>query len=188
MLQYSPAQYFENVFVSFLQIKINIKVVDKDRHNHPVINAKISISIDNHKEFDVITNDKGEAMFDATTSMKNLSLQIVDADDSIQNPMFELQDEQYFLKEGNVHIKILEREVSLLKNIVSGFFFLEFTFYLFFSTRSILKLQVAPGSDNTVTFPYRLKLITLRNLSKHLMNTEAFNFVCLKVPKRLLPK
>ena len=171
-----------------MQIKINIKVVDKDRHNHPVINAKISISIDNHKEFDVITNDKGEAMFDATTSMKNLSLQIVDADDSIQNPMFELQDEQYFLKEGNVHIKILEREVSLLKNIVSGFFFLEFTFYLFFSTRSILKLQVAPGSDNTVTFPYRLKLITLRNLSKHLMNTEAFNFVCLKVPKRLLPK
>ena len=113
LLQYSPAQYFENVFVSFLQIKINIKVVDKDRHNHPVINAKISISIDNHKEFDVITNDKGEAIFDATTSMKNLSLQIVDADDSIQNPMFELQDEQYFLKEGNVHIKILEREVSI---------------------------------------------------------------------------
>ena len=169
-----------------MQIKINIKVVDKDRHNHPVINAKISISIDNHKEFDVITNDKGEAMFDATTSMKNLSLQIVDADDSIQNPMFELQDEQYFLKEGNVHIKILEREVSLLKNIVSGFF-LEFIFYLFVSTRSILKLQVAPGSDNTMTFPYRSKLITLRNLSKHLINTEAFNFVYLKVPKRLQP-
>ena len=111
-----------DVWISLVTIKINIKVVDKDRHNHPVINAKISISIDNHKEFDVIANDKGEAMFDATTSMKNLSLQIVDADDSIQNPMFELQDEQYFLKEGNVHIKILEREVSLLKNIVSGFF------------------------------------------------------------------
>ena len=115
LLQYSPAQYFENVFVSFLQIKINIKVVDKDRHNHPVHYAKIAISIDNNndKEFDVMTNDKGEAMFEGSTSMKNLALKIVDADDSIQNPMFELQDEQYFLKEGNVHIKILEREVSL---------------------------------------------------------------------------
>ena len=85
--------------------------------------AKIAISIDNinNKELDVVTNDKGEAMFEASTSMKNLALKIVDADDSIQNPMFELQDEQYFLKEGNVHIKILEREVNIksLKVLIS---------------------------------------------------------------------
>ena len=83
--------------------------------------AKIAISIDNHKEFDIITDDKGEAMFEASTSMKNLALKIVDVDDSIRNPMLELQDEQYFLKEGNVDIKILEREVNIksLKVLIS---------------------------------------------------------------------
>ena len=95
--------------------------MDKDRHNHPVPYAKIAISIDNHKEFDIITDDKGEAMFETSTSMKNLALKIVDVDDSIRNPMLELQDEQYFLKEGNVDIKILEREVNIksLKVLIS---------------------------------------------------------------------
>ena len=67
----------------------------------------MSVSIDGGKAFDITTNSRGKASFHATTAMRSLTLQLTDADDSIENPTFELHDAMDFLRE--VDLDILER-------------------------------------------------------------------------------
>ena len=69
--------------------------------------ATVSVCIDGGKAFDIATNSRGKASFHATTAMKSLTLQLTDADDSIENPTFELHDDMNFLRE--VDLDILER-------------------------------------------------------------------------------
>ena len=43
--------------------------------------------------------------------MKHLALRVVDANESIEKPVFELEDDQDYIKNGDVDIDIKEREV-----------------------------------------------------------------------------
>ena len=83
-----------------------MKVIDP-KHGNVAGHATVSVSIDGGKAFDITTNSRGKASFHATTAMKSLTLQLTDADDSIENPTFELHDALDFLRE--VDLDILER-------------------------------------------------------------------------------
>jgi hypothetical protein len=48
------------------------------------------------------------------SSVRKLSLQVIDADEDVKDPMFELHDDVDFLKDAEVDITILERMVSCL--------------------------------------------------------------------------
>ena len=83
-----------------------MKVIDP-KHGNVAGHATVSVSIDGGKAFDITTNSRGKASFYATTAMKSLTLQLTDADDSIENPTFELHDALDFLRE--VDLDVLER-------------------------------------------------------------------------------
>ena len=83
-----------------------MKIIDP-KHGNVAGHATVSVSIDGGKAFDITTNSRGKASFYATTAMKSLTLQLTDADDSIENPTFELHDALDFLRE--VDLDVLER-------------------------------------------------------------------------------
>jgi len=85
---------------------VELKVIDP-KHGNVAGHATVSVSIDGGKAFDITTNSRGKASFHATTAMRSLTLQLTDADDSIENPTFELHDAMDFLRE--VDLDILER-------------------------------------------------------------------------------
>ena len=96
-----------------MQIEVTLKVMDKARRHRKVPHATVEIGMDDQGILDVMTNKEGEATFQASTDLKRLSLRITDAA-KVHQPSFELHDAENFLKEGEVHIEILERMVRLM--------------------------------------------------------------------------
>jgi hypothetical protein len=90
-----------------------MKLLDKERSNKPVHHATIRVNLDHGGDFDITTDHDGHAKFGTTTSIRHLALQVIDADESVIKPIFELHDDQDYLKEGDVHIDIRERAVSI---------------------------------------------------------------------------
>ena len=88
--------------------------MDRYRHDRPVRHAKVTVSIDHHSDFEITTDDSGYAHFDASTQIQHLSLQLVDGDESVKDPVFELHDDQNYIKDGNVVVDIKEREVRTI--------------------------------------------------------------------------
>lgn len=88
-----------------------MRLVDRERHNKPVHHAVISVSIDHDEEYQVTTDEQGYATIQTTTAMRHLSLQLMNADEAVKRPEFELHDDEHFLKEGEVDIEIKERMV-----------------------------------------------------------------------------
>ena len=58
-------------------------VVDQKSGN-TAKHATVSISIDGGKTFDVFTNARGLTSFHATTAMKSITLQLTNADETIE--------------------------------------------------------------------------------------------------------
>ena len=58
-------------------------VVDQ-KHGNTAKHATVSVSIDGGKAFDVFTNARGQTSFQSTTAMKSLSLQLTNADETIE--------------------------------------------------------------------------------------------------------
>ena len=101
-------------FKLFYQIDVTLKVLDKDprsRLHRKVPHARVEIGLDDRGVTELTTDKNGEATFQASTDLQRLSLRITDASE-VHQPSFELHDSENFLKEGEVHIELLERSVS----------------------------------------------------------------------------
>ena len=103
--------------------------MDRDRHDRPVRHAKVAVSIDHHSDFEITTDENGYGHFDASTQIRHLSLQLVDGDESVKDPVFELHDDQNYIKDGNVVVDIKEREVSAILFLKSFLVSQAVTFY-----------------------------------------------------------
>ena len=107
--------------------------MDASKDNQVVSGATVRIGLGEMSSFiEVTTNDAGKAEFDVSTNIRKLSLQIVDAPESVKEPMFELHDDFEFLKDAEVDITILERMVSF-KNKASVFNVGQFHYSFFLS-------------------------------------------------------
>ncbi len=92
---------------------MSFQLKDKKGANKHVHHATVRVKIDKDHEFEVTTDGDGKGHFGASTDMENLSLEVVDADDTVIDPEFILHDDEDYLKEGEVDIDINERLVSL---------------------------------------------------------------------------
>lgn len=96
-------------------IDVTLKVLDKDprsRLHRKVPHARVEIGLDDRGVTELTTDKNGEATFQASTDLQRLSLRITDASE-VHQPSFELHDAENFLKEGEVHIELLERSHTL---------------------------------------------------------------------------
>ena len=100
-----------------------------------VSHATIEVTLDNKGHSTVTTDNHGRATFEVSTGLRVLSLQLVDGDDSVKEAIFELQDDENFLKEGDVRIVIRKRQVSSSLKF-EGIFAEKLHFYTGFSTPS----------------------------------------------------
>ena len=88
-----------------------MSLVDAADDNKPVAGATARVGF-NDAFVEVTTDDAGKATFGVLSSVRAMTLQVVDADDDVKEPMFELHDDVDFLKDAEVDITVLERMVS----------------------------------------------------------------------------